>query len=177
MDFDLPPEDDPRRLGVRAFLAKHQLPSRADLATAGYLAPHWPAPWGLDADPEHQLIIDSEFAAAGVELIGASIGVGWAGPTILAGGTPEQHQRWLPGILDGTEEWSQLFSEPDAGSDLASLRTQAIRVGDGYVLNGQKIWSTWANSAQWGILIARTDRQRRLQPVANRRASRTSRST
>ncbi len=157
MDFDLPADDDPRRLAIRRFLAEHTEPSRADLAEAGYVAPHWPSPWGLDADPEHQLIIDTEFAAAGVELVGASIGVGWAGPTILAGGTPEQQQRWLPGILDGSQEWSQLFSEPDAGSDLASLRTQAIRDGDVYVLDGQKIWSTWANSAQWGILIARTD--------------------
>ncbi len=157
MDFDPPPDDDPRRLAVRAFLAEHPRPTRGQLAAAGYIAPHWPAPWGLGADPEHQLIVDSELAAAGVEPLGSSIAVGWAGPTILAGGTPEQHRRWLPGILDGTEEWSQLFSEPDAGSDLASLRTQAIRDGDVYVLNGQKIWSTWANSAQWGILIARTD--------------------
>ncbi len=157
MDFDLPADDDPRRLAVRAFLAEHPSPTQADLARAGYVAPHWPAPWGLDADPEHQVIIDAELAAAGVEMPGSSIAIGWAGPTILAGGTPEQQQRWLPGILDGSEEWSQLFSEPDAGSDLASLRTQAIRDGDVYVVNGQKIWSTWANRSQWGILIARTD--------------------
>jgi alkylation response protein AidB-like acyl-CoA dehydrogenase len=157
MDFDLPPDDDPRRAAVRAFLDEHPAPSRAELAAAGYVAPHWPDPWGVDADPEHQLIIDLEFAAAGVELPGASIGVGWAGPTILTGGTPEQQRRWLPGILDGSESWCQLFSEPDAGSDLAALRTQAIRDGDVYVVNGQKIWSTWANSSQWGILIARSD--------------------
>ena len=157
MDFDLPADDDPRRLAIRSWLADHPDPTRAQLATAGYVAPHWPAPWGLDADPEHQLIIDDELTAAGVQPLGASIAIGWAGPTILAGGTPEQHQRWLPSILDGSEEWSQLFSEPDAGSDLASLRTLAVRDGDEYVVNGQKIWSTWANQSEWGILIARTD--------------------
>jgi alkylation response protein AidB-like acyl-CoA dehydrogenase len=142
---------------VRAWLAANPAPTRADLAAAGYVAPHWPAPWGLDADPEHQLVIDEELASGGVAPIGTSIAVGWAGPTILAGGTPEQQQRFLPGILDGTVEWSQLFSEPDSGSDLASLRTQAVRDGDVYVVNGQKIWSTWANRSQYAILLARTD--------------------
>ncbi len=157
MDFDLPPDDDPRRKAVRAWLAGHPAPSRADLAAAGYVAPHWPEPWGLGADAEHQLIIDEELRRGGVEPIGASIAVGWAGPTIVAGGSPEQQRRFLPGILDGTDEWCQLFSEPDAGSDLASLRTTAVRDGDVYVVNGQKIWSTWANRARYGILLARTD--------------------
>jgi alkylation response protein AidB-like acyl-CoA dehydrogenase len=84
------------------------------------------------------------------------IGIGWAGPTLLAGGTPEQQERWLPGIVDGSTFWCQLFSEPDAGSDLASLQTSAVLDGDEYVVNGQKIWSTWANRSDWGILLART---------------------
>ncbi len=157
MDFDLPPDDDPRRLAVRDWIANHPDPTPTDLARAGYTAPHWPAPWGLDADPEHQLIIDQELASIGIDNVGVSIGLGWAGPTILTGGTTAQQQRWLPGILDGSEQWTQLFSEPDAGSDLASLRISAVRDGDEYVINGQKIWSTWADQSQWGILIARTD--------------------
>ncbi|MEM9565301.1 MAG: acyl-CoA dehydrogenase family protein [Actinomycetota bacterium] len=153
----LPPDDDPRRASVRTWLADNPAPTAGQLAEAGYVAPHWPQPWGLDADPELQLIIDDELARVGVERPDNPIAVGWAGPTILAGGTEAQHRRWLPAILDGSEEWCQLFSEPEAGSDLAALRTRAERDGDEYVVNGQKIWSTWANRSQWGILLARTD--------------------
>jgi len=156
MDFDLPPDDDPRRLAVRAWLAEHPNPSRYDLGVTGYLTPHWPEPWGLGADPEHQLIIDQELHGVQTQFDDSAIALGWAGPTILEGGTPEQQQRWLPGIIDGSASWSQLFSEPESGSDLASLRLSAVRDGDHYVVTGQKIWSTWANTADWGILLART---------------------
>jgi alkylation response protein AidB-like acyl-CoA dehydrogenase len=145
-----------RRL-LQAWLADHRSPTPRQLAEAGLVAPHWPRPWGLDADPHLQLAITEELAAANVAVPDSTIGMGWAGPTILAGGTEAQHRRWLPGILDGSEMWTQLFSEPNAGSDLASLRTSAVRDGDHYVVNGQKIWSTWANRSQWGILLARTD--------------------
>ena len=160
MDFDRPAPDDPRRLAVRGWVAAHSStggPTAGELAASGYAAPHWPAPWGCDADPDEQVIIDEELDAAGVVRPDNPIALGWAGPTIVAGGTPEQQQRWLPGILDGSASWCQLFSEPEAGSDLASLRTRAERDGDTYVVNGQKIWSTWADRSDWGILLARTD--------------------
>ena len=155
MDFALPADDDPRRLEVRAWLAAHPSPSRRDLAVGGFIAPHWPSPWGRDADTEAQLIIDDEFSAADVVIPGTSIGVGWAGPTIIAGGTQAQKDRFLPPMLDNTEDWCQLFSEPEAGSDLASLRTRAVRDGDCYVVNGSKLWSTRADLTDWGILLAR----------------------
>ncbi|MGA1551795.1 MAG: acyl-CoA dehydrogenase family protein, partial [Ilumatobacteraceae bacterium] len=123
MDFDLPADDDPRRLEVRAWLAEHPEPTNTDLAEAGYIVPHWPRPWGLDADPMHQLIIDDELRRAGVVRTASTtnaIGVGWAAPTILLAGSDWQKERFLPKIFSGEETWCQLFSEPDSGSDLAS---------------------------------------------------------
>ena len=117
------------------------------MARAGYVAPHWPAPYGLDAGPAEQLAIDSVLRAARLPKPLNPIGIGWAGPTLLVAGTAEQQARWLPGILDGSELWCQLFSEPDAGSDLASLRTTAIRDGDEYVVTGGKVWTTLAHVA------------------------------
>ena len=157
MDFDLPADDDPRRLAVRAWLAEHPEPSGRALSEAGYVAPQLPAPWGLEADPMHQVIIDEELQRAGVELPTNTIGIGWAAPTILLAGTDEQKRRYVPTILSGEEVWCQLFSEPDAGSDLANLATRAVRDGDEYVVNGSKIWTSGAHHAQFGILIARTD--------------------
>ncbi|RMH84180.1 MAG: hypothetical protein D6683_01970, partial [Actinomyces sp.] len=157
MDFDMPPEDDPRRLAVREWLAEHPNPTGRELAEAGYVVPHWPPPWGLDADPLHQLIIDDELRRAGVSRPNNAIGIGWAAPTIWVAGTEEQKRRFLPGIFSGEEVWCQLFSEPEAGSDLANLATRAERDGDEYVINGSKIWSSGAHHAQYGILIARTD--------------------
>jgi alkylation response protein AidB-like acyl-CoA dehydrogenase len=156
MDFDLPGQDDPRRVAVRSWLAEHPAPSRTELARAGYVAPHWPRPWGLDADPVHQLLIDEELARAGVNRGMGGIALGWAGPTILHAGSDEQKDRYLWPILEG-EIWCQLFSEPDAGSDLARLGTRAIRDGDTYVVNGSKIWTSGAHWARFGILLARTD--------------------
>ncbi|WP_040495090.1 acyl-CoA dehydrogenase family protein, partial [Ilumatobacter nonamiensis] len=127
------------------------------LAEAGYVVPHWPAPWGLDADPIEQLVIDDELHRAEVRRPSNAIGIGWAAPTILLAGTPEQKERYLPKIFSGEEFWSQLFSETEAGSDLANLATRAERDGDEYVINGSKIWSSGAHHSQFGILIARTD--------------------
>ena len=157
MDFDLPADDDPRRLAVRDWLAANPHPTGRQLAEAGYVVPHWPPPWGLDADPLHQLIIDDELRAANVRRPNNAIGIGWAAPTILLAGTDEQKQRFLPPIFSGEEFWCQLFSEPDSGSDLASLSTRAERDGDEYVINGSKIWSSGAHYAKYGILIVRTD--------------------
>jgi alkylation response protein AidB-like acyl-CoA dehydrogenase len=157
VDLDLPPEDDPRRAEVRRWLAEHPTPTGRQLAEAGLVAPHWPRPWGLDADPVHQLVIDEELARAGVRRPVNLIGIGWAGPTLLHAGTDEQKQRYLLPLLAGEEQWCQLFSEPGAGSDLAGLSTRAERDGDEWVVTGQKIWTSLAQFARFGILIARTD--------------------
>jgi alkylation response protein AidB-like acyl-CoA dehydrogenase len=125
-------------------------------AAAGYVAPHWPAPWGRSASPVEQLEIDEVVRELRLPRPMNPIGIGWAGPTLLVAGTPEQQARWLPGILDGSELWCQLFSEPGAGSDLASLQTRATRDGDEFVVNGQKVWTTLAHVARYGILLART---------------------
>jgi alkylation response protein AidB-like acyl-CoA dehydrogenase len=159
----LPPEAETYRDRVRAFLAEHApggtFPKdwNRRLAEAGLVAPHWPRPWGLDAGPLEQLAIDETLRAARAPRPVNPIGIGWAGPTLLMAGTPEQHHRWLPGILDGSEIWCQLFSEPGSGSDLASLTTRATRDGDEWVVQGQKIWTTGAHVARYGILLARTD--------------------
>ncbi|MCU1389610.1 MAG: putative acyl-CoA dehydrogenase [Ilumatobacteraceae bacterium] len=153
----MPADDDVRRLAVRSWIAEHPKPSGAVLAAAGYVAPHWPRPWGLDADPIEQLIIDDELSSAGVRRPTNPIGIGWAGPTLLYAGTDAQKDRYLGPMLSGEEFWCQLFSEPNSGSDLASLATTAVRDGDEFVVNGQKIWTSGAQYAKFGILIARTD--------------------
>ena len=126
-------------------------------AASGFAAPHWPRPWGLEASAAEQIQIDETLRSRDAPRPMNPIGIGWAGPTLLVAGTPEQHEKWLPGILDGSELWCQLFSEPGAGSDLASLSTTATRDGDEFVVNGQKVWTTLGHVARWGILLARTD--------------------
>jgi alkylation response protein AidB-like acyl-CoA dehydrogenase len=163
VDLDLPAEAETYRDEVRAFVREHAREGsfppdwNGHLAEAGYVAPHWPKPYGLDAGPIQQLVIDEELRAAGAPRPLNPIGIGWAGPTLLVAGTRAQQERYLPGILSGAEIWCQLFSEPGAGSDLASLTTRAERDGDEYVVNGQKVWTTLAHFAQYGILLARTD--------------------
>ena len=157
------PDPDSPADRLRAFVAEHA-PGGAYppnwntlLARAGFVAPHWPEPWGLGAGPTEQLELDEVMRELKVPRPMNPIGIGWAGPTLLVAGTEEQQQRFLPGLLDGSELWCQLFSEPGAGSDLSSLTTRAVRDGDEYVVNGQKVWTTLAHVAQWGILLARTD--------------------
>ena len=137
-----------------------ELPSddqRAALARAGYLMPHLPRPFGLDAGPVEQLVVDEELARAGLDRPDIAIG-GWAVPTIIQHGTDEQRERFVLPTLLGDIFWCQLFSEPGAGSDLASLSTRAVRTDGGWLLTGQKVWTSRAHDADWGICLARTDR-------------------
>ncbi|HET6733832.1 acyl-CoA dehydrogenase [Mycobacterium sp.] len=126
------------------------------LADAGLLAPHWPRPYGREAGPAEQLLIDQELAAAGVTRPDLVIGW-WAVPTILEHGSREQVEQFVPATLRGEFIWCQLFSEPGAGSDLASLRTKAVRAEGGWKLTGQKVWTSAAHKAAWGVCLARTD--------------------
>lgn len=133
--------------------------ARRILAPTGYAAPYLPPPYGLGAGPVEQLVVQQELKAAGVKV--ADLGIAtWVVPSLLAYGTPEQRERYLLPTLRGDVTWCQLFSEPGAGSDLASLRTRAERAasGDGsWIINGQKVWTSSAQSADYGILLARTD--------------------
>jgi alkylation response protein AidB-like acyl-CoA dehydrogenase len=157
---DLGPEAEALRTELRAFLAEvHELPKdeqRTRVADAGYLMPTWPPPWGRGAKAVEQVVIDEEFRAAKVARPGIMIG-SWALPPVIMYGTREQQERWIPPTLRGEISWCQLFSEPGAGSDLAGLSTRADRVDGGWVVNGQKVWTSMAQLADWGILLARTD--------------------
>ncbi|HWW43914.1 MAG TPA: acyl-CoA dehydrogenase family protein, partial [Acidimicrobiia bacterium] len=128
------------------------------LADAGWAAPAWPARHGgRDADIDEQLAYLEEMARADAPGPINSIGVSNIAPAIMAYGTADQQERFLRPLLRGDEIWSQGMSEPDAGSDLASLRTAAVRDGDDFVLNGQKVWTTFGPWADWIFVLARTD--------------------
>lgn len=166
------------RAKVRAFLAAN-LPAdweeRADgpashhqtkfarefcgaLAKEGLLVPHWPARWGgRDADAWTSFILAEEMWMAGEPRGGQYMNVNWIGPTLMRYGTPEQQERYIPPMARGETIWCQGFSEPESGSDLASLRTRAERTNSGYRINGQKIWTSYAGDAETCFLLARTD--------------------
>ena len=150
---DLQPEIASAVAEVAAQPAEKQ---QVALAESGLLAPHWPRPYGREASPAEQLLIDQEMAKAGVTRPDLVIGW-WAAPTILEHGSPEQIERFVPPTLTGALFWCQLFSEPGAGSDLASLRMKAVRAEGGWKLTGQKVWTSRADWAQWGVCLARTD--------------------
>jgi alkylation response protein AidB-like acyl-CoA dehydrogenase len=176
MDFTYEESDRRFREEVREFIAKtlppemarrilrgyHQLPEDMRAWTAilhkkGWSAPHWPVEYGGPGwSPLRRLIFEEESYLAGAPVL-STLGVSLVGPVIYTFGTDAQKARYLPGILTGEEFWGQGFSEPGAGSDLASLRTRAERVGDHYVINGQKAWSSEAHFAQHVFLLARTN--------------------
>jgi alkylation response protein AidB-like acyl-CoA dehydrogenase len=160
LTVDLGEDADALRAGVRDFLAGleglDRETRRARLAEEGYVTPGWPRPWGRDASALEQLVIEEEFRAAKVRRPGIAVGA-WALPTLIVYGTEAQQQRWIAPTLRGELTWCQLFSEPGAGSDLASLATRATRTEGGWLLNGQKVWTSMAQQADWGICLARTD--------------------
>jgi len=124
----------------------------------GWVAPAWPTEYGgAGLTVIEQFILNQEMATLGAPRSPNVIGLGWAGPTIILYGSDEQKQQHLPPILKAESFWCQGFSEPEAGSDLASLQTRAVRDGDDYVINGQKIWTSGAHGAGWMIMLARTD--------------------
>ncbi|WP_433627331.1 acyl-CoA dehydrogenase [Nocardia sp. CA-120079] len=129
---------------------------RNALVDAGLAMPHWPAPYGRGANPMTGLVISEELRRAGLESPDLTIG-GWAIPTLLQHGTQEQIDRFAWPTLRGEVVWCQLFSEPEAGSDLAALRTTAKKVDGGWVLRGQKVWTSLGDRANWAICLARTD--------------------
>jgi alkylation response protein AidB-like acyl-CoA dehydrogenase len=149
--------DDPGPFG-RNLTVEQARSWQRRLADAGWGAPGWPVEYGgRGLGPVEQMVWQQELAAAGANFTFTLVGFGMAGPTIIAHGAPEQRNRYLPPMLRGDEIWCQLFSEPGAGSDLASVTTRAERDGDDWVVTGQKIWSSAAHFADWGILLARFD--------------------
>lgn len=134
-------------------------PQRTLISDAGLIAPHWPKPWGLDAGPLRQLIIDDEFAKRPA-LVRPSLGIAeWILPSVIRAAPKDLQEKLIPPTLRGEIAWCQLFSEPGAGSDLAALSTRATKVDGGWTINGHKIWTSAAHRADYGALLARTDPQ------------------
>jgi alkylation response protein AidB-like acyl-CoA dehydrogenase len=128
------------------------------LADAGLACPHWPERYGgRNSSLDHQLVLLEELALRGLSLRPIMVGLFMVGPLLMGLDSEELADRYVPNIIAGRAHWCQLFSEPDAGSDLAAIRTTAIRDGDRYVVNGQKVWSSYAHVADFGLLLARTN--------------------
>jgi alkylation response protein AidB-like acyl-CoA dehydrogenase len=179
VDFSYGPEDERFRREVRAWLAAN-VPARGErvphdeaslaeevaflrdwqrrLHAAGYVGLLWPRAYGgRGARPTQQAILNAELASARAPQLINRVGVNNTGPTLVTHGTEAQKRRLLPKILSADELWCQLFSEPNAGSDLAALRTRAEPHGDGFLVSGQKVWTSYAQFSKWAILLARTD--------------------
>ena len=175
MDLTLTPRQQDVVAGVREWLLHEEIPATSgDLDTqfaaarawqqrlydAGWLGLGWPIEYGgKGGDRLEQILVNSELARAHAPLPAGLIGLEIVGPVILEHGTEEQRQRYLPSLLDGREIWSQGFSEPDAGSDLASLQTSGKVVGDTILVNGQKVWTSWAQFSRWCAVLVRTDQE------------------
>ena len=174
MDLSFTSEQQAFAAEARAWLAEHVVAPpvfasveeevawgrrwQATLAAGRWVGLAWPREFGgHGATPVEVALFNLEFARARAAQPVNRVGLNLAGPTLLAHGTTEQQARWLPGILDASELWCQLFSEPGAGSDLASLTTRAEPAPSGWRLTGQKVWSSYAQVARWGICLARTD--------------------
>ncbi|MPZ22083.1 MAG: hypothetical protein GEU28_00725 [Dehalococcoidia bacterium] len=175
MDFDFSPQDKAFRAEVRAFVKDAWQPPadngpedemdvvlrRKDfekkMVARGYLTMHWPEEYGgRNAGRMQQVIMREEMAAAGAMYLDGQ-GVNMVGPNLMIHGTEEQRQRFLPDIANGDVVWCQGFSEPNSGSDLASLQCRAVADGDDFVVNGQKVWTSYARYADWMHLLSRTD--------------------
>jgi alkylation response protein AidB-like acyl-CoA dehydrogenase len=167
--------DEQFRSELRAWLREHEPPAGIDIPATpeeegavrawhrtlhegGWVGIHWPVEYGgRGASPAQTAIYNEELARAGAPPLLARGGITLVAPTLMAHGTPEQRARWIPRILTGDDVWCQLFSEPGAGSDLAGLSTRAERHVGTYLVNGQKVWSSYARFANWGIALVRTD--------------------
>ena len=174
MDLSFSPEETAFAAEIRAWLEVNlERPPRfttlddeiawgrawqARLAADRWVGIHWPEAYGgRGASPVQVAIFNMEYARSRALQPVNRVGINLAGPTLLAHGSNDQKRRWLPPILTASEIWCQLFSEPDAGSDLAALKTRATPVDDGWLLTGQKVWTSYAQFARWGICLARTD--------------------
>src|SRR3990167_7917659 len=179
MDFKLSAAEEAFRDGLRDWLAangpkdwsriRRTLANRESLAAflidwqrrlhaAGYVGLHWPVAYGgRGATVMEQAIFYEEMARARAPELANAIGLDMAGPALIRHGTEAQKKRYLPKILSAEEVWCQGFSEPNAGSDLAAVETRAERRNGRYIINGQKVWTSYAHYAQWGIVLARTD--------------------
>ena len=174
MDLALSADERAFALEVRTWLARNT--DRPDAALSGEEAIDWGRRWqakladarmvaiawpqsvgGRGATPVEVALYNMEYARAGAPQPVNRVGINLVGPTLLAHGTRAQQQRWLPSILDASEIWCQLFSEPDAGSDLASLRTRAEPAAGGWLVTGEKVWTSYAGFAKWGIALVRTN--------------------
>jgi alkylation response protein AidB-like acyl-CoA dehydrogenase len=158
--LSLPLEAEAQRAEIRAFArqvsALDKTAQRDRLIETGYAMPHWPKPYGREASAVEQLLIDEEFSAAGVQRPQYGI-TGWVILTLIQHGTPDQVERWVLPALRQDVTWCQLFSEPEAGSDAAGVRAKATKVDGGWIVNGQKVWTSGAAQSSRGLATVRTD--------------------